>query len=87
LASIRVAALTRGALMRRAVEVTFFTALLTGFFLAAATGLPALDRYLFFFDFVEGAVVLVGVEEAVAPRHTPTATSAANPTLGKEIIL
>jgi hypothetical protein len=88
---MRVAALTRGALTReearRAVETTFFAALFTGFFLAAAAGLPALDRYRFFFDFVDGAGVLVGVEGAVAPRHTPTATSAANPTLGKEIIL
>ena len=45
-----------------------------------------LDRYFFFLDFVEGAVVLVDAG-TVAPKLTPTATSAVTPTLVKKIIL
>src|SRR5271163_4343536 len=97
LASMRTAALTLGALgvvtRRRTAEAvftTFLAAVFTGaFFVLAAVlgaGLPMLDRYLFFFDLVDGGVVLVltGTE---APRHTPTATSTANPTLVNKIIL
>jgi hypothetical protein len=75
---------------RRTVVATFRAAVFTGAFFAAAavlgTGFPMLDRYFFFFDFVEGAVVFVGAA-TVAPRHTPTATSAVSPTLVNEIIL
>jgi hypothetical protein len=73
--------------MRLAVDTTLRAALLTGFFLAPATGLPALDRYFFFFDFMDRTGGLLGGKGAVAPRHTPTATSAASPTLVKKIIL
>jgi hypothetical protein len=59
-----------------------------GAFAAAVLGtaFPTLDRYRFFFAVVEGAVVLL-VAGTVAPRHMPTAASAASPTLGKKIIL
>jgi hypothetical protein len=90
---MRVAALTFGALgvvtRRRTAETvltTLFAAVFTGVFLTLATGLPALERYLFFFDFVAGGVVFL-VAGSAAPRHTPTATSTANPTLGHKIIL
>jgi hypothetical protein len=102
LASILVAALTRGvATRRRTAEAvlavvleaevpTFFATVFTGAFFAVAAvfgaRLPTLDRYFLFFDFVEGAVVLVGVVVA-APRHTPTATDRTHPTLASEIIL
>jgi hypothetical protein len=69
---------------------TFFGAVFTGAFFAVAAvfgaGLPTLDRYFLFFDFVEVAVVLVGVVVA-APRHTPTAKDRTHPTLASEIIL
>jgi hypothetical protein len=72
------------------VVATFFGAAFTGAFFAVAAVLgavlPTLDRYFFFFDFVEGAVVLVGVVVA-APRHTPTATDRTHPTLASKIIL
>jgi hypothetical protein len=83
-----------------AVVATFFVAVITGAFFTGAlftgvffaatvlgAGLPMLDRYLFFLTLVEGAVVFFVAETVVAPRHTPTATSAVSPTLGKEIIL
>jgi hypothetical protein len=80
---------------RRRAEVVVVAGFLTGVFAGGvfilATGLgagfPTLDRYrFFFFDFVEGAVVFVGAV-VDAPRHTPTATSTANPTLANGIIL
>jgi hypothetical protein len=77
---------------RRTVVVVagFLTGVFAGrVFLAASgfgAGLPTLDRYRFFFDFVDGAAVLAGVC-VDAPRHTPTATSTAHPTLVNKIIL
>jgi hypothetical protein len=78
---------------RRTAEVvatTFFAAVFAGAFFVLArvlgAGFPTLERYFFFFDFVEGAVFFFGAA-SVAPRHTPTATSTASPTLGNEIIL
>jgi hypothetical protein len=76
---------------RRAVAAGFFeVADFTGAFFAAAAvfgaGLPTLDRYFLFFDFVEGAVVFVGGVVA-APRHTPRATDRTHPALASEIIL
>jgi hypothetical protein len=66
----------------------FFAAVLTGPFFAAVfgAGLPTLERYFLLFDFVEGAVGLVGVL-VDAPRHTPTATDRTHPALASEIIL
>jgi hypothetical protein len=77
-------ALTLGA---RGAEGRRWTAVTT-FFATAVLGadLPMLDRYFFFFETLEEGVVFF-VAGVVAPRHTPTARSAVNPTLGKEIIL
>jgi hypothetical protein len=91
---MRAAALTFGArgvaTRRRTVVATFVAAVFTGAFFVATVlgaGLPILERYFFFLNRVDGAVVFFVAGAVVAPRHTPTATSAANPTLVNEIIL
>jgi hypothetical protein len=79
--------------MRRrteAVVVDFLTTVFAGGVFVLATGVgagfPTLERYRFFLDFVDGAVVFAGVG-VDAPRHTPTATDKTHPALIHKIIL